>query len=257
MRAAVFCNFPENLSQRLREQLEEWGIEIRHFGSISSGTEMKDPEVELVVAFIELMSHGQSDQTKALAKRWNARWVPLSRKVASWVKHLPPPKKPVLVASQAALPLTADVNAFAGEPGIVDWGANGVPSDFKPAVEVPESAPASLSTPDQQWEEIRELFAGEVEELKAKIETLSKENHDLKLKVERSQLTETELYDLASDEEKRLKARISQIEGELEKLRSTSLEALGHAIRTLVSAGLLEEREAADRLLNLVLGRKR
>lgn len=255
MKAAVFCNFPDEYSERLRTQLNNWGIEIRHWSNISQSTEMKDPEVDLVIGFIELMSHGQSGQAKALAQRWGARWVPLTRKVASWARFLPPPQER---SPHVGAPLLVDMaNGPAAEPGMLEWGQDGPPP--QPAFEVPkppESSPSPVSM-DQQWDEIRELFAGEVEELKAKNTALAKENHDLKMKVERSELTESQLYELASDEEKRLKARISQLEGEIEKLRTGSLESLGGAIRTLVSSGFLEEREAADRLLNMVLGRRR
>lgn len=253
-RAVVFCNFPENLGGQLREHLEEWGIDVLHWGPISMSTEMKNPGAEMVIVFYELMSHGQSDKTKDLAKRWGARWVALSRKYASWGKNLPVPRpRPQLVAvgqshAMPVAPADNDASGFLPEP----------PS---------EPSPESLQDPDlveKQWEEIRDMFAGEVEDLKAKITELEAKNHVLTLQAGAAGRTEAELYELASTEEKRLKGVVAQLEGEVEKrdreiaqLKAGGLEALGNAIRSAVAVGLMEEREAADRLLNLVLGRRR
>lgn len=258
MKAVVFCNFPERLAAQLRHHLEEWGIDILHFGALSAATEMRDPGTDMVIAFIEIMSHGQSNQAKALAARWGARFVPLSRKMSSWIRFLPNP---------LPRPVPPVMPAVVGE----DTGITLEPVYEMPPAPASDEAPVSMRDPialEQQWEEIRDLFADEVEALKKKVEGLEAENHNLKLQLSSSQMTEAEIYALATDEEKRLKSRISQLEGEVEKrdqelrqaaekMKQSSLESLGGAIRTLVDAGILEEREAADRLLNLVLGQRR
>lgn len=238
MNAVVFSNFPENLNVKLRKNLEDRDVEIVHFDELTSSTEMRQPDrVDCVICFFEMLSHNQTAVAKQLAHRWGVPFYGLSRKSAHWAKVLPAPlHKPEID----------------GEEDHVEEPA---PPTESPS-SLPSVAPSSASL-EKQWDEIRDLFSDEVEDLKAKIGALTEENTSLKRQVEGSKLSEEELYKLASSEEKRLHARISQLEGELEKQKGASLEVLGASLRAVVSAGLMTEREAADRLLGLVLGKKK
>lgn len=202
MKAIVFCNFPVGLSEKLKAELVERGVTIIHFGGIEEKTKVSNPGCEGIIAFYEIMSHNQTDKAKAWAREWGVPFFLLSRKSSTWGKQLPDLKSSKTPAPEPAKP--------SGKPKSLTYTETILHSP-----EVIEEAPPSIRPPvvdevlDRQWDEIKELFIEEVEDLKT-------ENADLNTKLAEANRQRTHLISQVEDFKKRVESKDHQIQ-ELKK----------------------------------------
>jgi len=86
MRAIVFSNFPKDTFENsLRPKFEALGIEVGKLVKPDRADGFADiRDFDFVVAMVELMSTGQKEKIKQLAKRSGKKYVPLNRQGATW-----------------------------------------------------------------------------------------------------------------------------------------------------------------------------
>lgn len=186
VKAVLFSNFPLDVFQNtLKPKFDAEGIEILRVVSADKGLGQRCDDADVVIAMIELMSNGQRDRVKALAKKAGKPFVALYRKGAMWEKNLMrvkekfSDKKPTLslVTPHSKGPLPNPV----------------LPSTFFLDEEPPTSIEPPPEYAKEELEELLNLALGEVEKLS--LEHAARKDHVEeqrslieKLKLERNQM---------------------------------------------------------------------
>lgn len=152
MKAILFSNFPQEVfTNTLKPKFDQAGVEIVRVANIDRSSNIEPGEADVVVAMVELMSSGQKERVKSLAKKHDKKFVSLSRK-GPWdqfakIQATLDKKGPILPPAPSAPPPSKTWTPVIVPP----------PPPSEPVVEEEES-PTSLQ-PSIDPEEIGELLS--------------------------------------------------------------------------------------------------
>jgi len=217
LRAVVFSNFPGQLFEKsLRPRFERYGIDIVKVANLDKSKSTSVEGADIIVAMIELMSAGQRNAAKDLAKHTGKYFVGLPNK-GDWGKylsHFPRPPRLTPVPNKQQAP----------------------PSTPRPLPEAPEPPEPSL----QDLKETLELYEMETEKLqeaKTTLEATLKER-------------ETALLNHAANVEKLRKENQTLEERLAEQTRIRGELEVGFTNLRKHTDGLERQLEAAKRVSN-------
>lgn len=89
MKAILFSNFPKDVYENtLKPKFDLYGVDVLRVVRIDRTDSVDCSQADVLIAMIELMSNGQRDKVKTLARRYSKKYVALSRKGVVWEKTL-------------------------------------------------------------------------------------------------------------------------------------------------------------------------
>lgn len=107
-KAVLFSNFPKDVYvNTLKPKFEQHGIDVLKVINIDRSPNPSVSDADIVIAMVELMSSGQRQKVKEVARKYGKRFVGLHRKGVDWHRDLfsatepvtgPLPKQDVLLA---------------------------------------------------------------------------------------------------------------------------------------------------------------
>lgn len=89
MKAILFSNFPKDVYENtLKPKFDLYGVDVLRVVRIDRTDNVDCSQADVLIAMVELMSNGQRDKVKTLARRYSKKYVALSRKGVVWEKTL-------------------------------------------------------------------------------------------------------------------------------------------------------------------------
>lgn len=228
MKALLFSNFPPSVFENtLKPKFEQCSVEITRVANIDRSTMIDPGDADVVIAMVELMSTGQRQKVKDLAKKHGKKFIALSRKGADWSREFASAQASI----EKKVPSVIEVLEPPPPPKPKAWTPVLIAS---PSPE-PEPAPLTIRSEIDQDEvaEMLSLFEQENEKLE----------EQLKIVKDRSQEKEYENHGLRATLEKTKNERDQQV-SEVRKIKK-KLEELTETTVSKDSYNKLAEQYAA------------
>ena len=167
MRALLFSNFPPSINEDiLRPKLEQHGVHVVRVINYDKSPNVSVEEIDLIIAMVEVMSVGQREKLKELARQNGKKFIALSRKVAAWNRQLGNSVTPQLEGQRMV------ANGSSHAPQSQRFGS--MASVFPPQLRSvpPANQEAEITPPSDEEVELLKLFEEENAKLEAQKDEL-------------------------------------------------------------------------------------
>lgn len=169
MRAIVFSNFPKDVFENsLKPKFDQNGVEILKVVRIDRSSNIDVSKADVLISMVELMSVGQRNKIKALAKTTGKRYIGLLRGGSDWTKELASNETAVQALPRA-------INGPVLVPRPLQQAVRSIPTLVQPP-EPPESEPETKEEDDEEaFTAMQELL----DEASAHVQRLLEEKAEL------------------------------------------------------------------------------
>lgn len=277
MKAVLFSNFPKDVfDNTLKPKFDQHGVEILRLVKIDISPNVDVSKADVVIAMVELMSSGQREKVKKIAKTAGKRYIGLSRKGGDWARDLglePTTQTVARAIGSPALSLVPSPPPSSGSP-FVPMPPPPMVGDREEEEQSDEQAlEAAQELLDEAEQQIAQLTQEKAQAI-AERESQKRANVALAAEKGRSQkalaVVQEEL-DIAKSVVPKMNQEIEQLNAQVRKLSEDlgtarreadaaklkpSVHSLDNlfksieALKVLVRAGLMDPNEAFEKLAN-------